>query len=108
VRRIGLHAAPFAQRFEYQCDIAVLQVTHPSVHQFRTPARSALCEIILFEQRYAVTAQYRIYRAPQSGGAAPDDYHIPYPAFIGQQFQALFPLHIIIFRFSSFVYHQNH
>lgn len=83
VRGVGFHAAAFAQGFEYQHDVAFLQVADAAVHELRTAARGAFGEVGLFEQRYAQPAGRRVDRHAEARGASAYHYDIPNLVFLG-------------------------
>ena len=80
---VGFHAAAFAQGFEYQHDVAFLQVADAAVHELRTAARGAFGEVGLFEQRYAQPAGRRVDRHAEARGASAYHYDIPNLVFLG-------------------------
>ena len=83
VRGVGFHAAAFAQGFEHQHDVALLQVTYAAVHELRTAARCAFGEVGLFEQRYAQPAGRCVDRHAEARGAPAYHYDIPNLVFLG-------------------------
>lgn len=80
---VGLHAASFAQGFQYEHDVAVLEVAHASVDKLGAAAGGALGKVGLFEQCNAVSARCGVDCDTQAGGTAAHYDHIPDFSFFG-------------------------
>ena len=80
---VRLHAAAFAQRFENQHDVALLQVTYAAVYELGTAARSAFRKIGFFEQGHAHSACRCVYGNAETRCASADYDDIPNFVFFG-------------------------
>ena len=91
---VGLHAAPFAQRLEYEHDVALLEVAHAAVDELRGAAGGAFGEILALEQRHGVASQRGIDGAAEPRGSAAYDHYVPGSGGVLNLFQHFFSLHI--------------
>ena len=80
---VRLHAAAFAQRFEHQHDVALLQVADAAVYELGTAARSAFRKVGFFEQRHAHAARRGIDGDAETRCASADHDDIPNFVFFG-------------------------
>jgi hypothetical protein len=77
MRRIFAEQPAFAQRLEYERDVALLEVTNPAVHEFGTAAGSAFGKIVLLHQQRAVPSRGCVDGNAEARRASADDEKIP-------------------------------
>ena len=75
MRRVLPQNAPFFQRFHYQRNLPLLQITHATVHQLGAAARRSLPKIMLLQQQRFVAARCCVERHADTGRAASDNNH---------------------------------
>jgi hypothetical protein len=78
----GEQVAPLAQPFPHQLEVAVLQVSQPSVDELRGVAGGLAGKVAVLAQGHAEAAQGRVPGHRRAGGAAPD--HQDVEALVGQ------------------------
>ena len=80
MRRIFQKDAALLQRFHDQRNVALLQITHPAMHQLGRAAGSPFAEIRLFEQHHLIAPRGRVERNPHSGRATANNRQVPFHA----------------------------
>ena len=75
--RVPHQQSPLAQRFDDERHVALPQIPHAAVDQLCAAAGGRFGKVVLLQQNRPVTARSRFHRGAKSGGAAPDDNHVP-------------------------------
>src|SRR5208282_666584 len=85
VGRVLQKQSALLERFHDEANIALLQVTHPSVCQLGAATGGALAEVALLEQQHIVAARSGIDCYAYAGSAAAHNDHVP---CLGMNFDA--------------------
>ena len=96
MRRIGLHAATFAQCLEHQHHVALLQVTYTAVHELCATARRTLGKVVLLQNGYLIAARGCIYGAAQTCGTATHYDKVPHHLCGAKAVNLSFTFHCIV------------
>ena len=81
VRAFAEQAFPLADRFAYKIEFAMLEVSQAAVNDARGPASHPRGEIVLFEQKRALSGAGTLARDGDSVDATADDHHMKVLAF---------------------------
>ena len=77
MRRVPPKQSALFERLHDEGDVALFEVTHAAVHEFRAATGGALAEVVLLEEQNVVAPARRVHRDADAGGAAADDDHVP-------------------------------
>ena len=77
VRRVLAEPAALVQGLAHERDVALFEIANAAVDELGAAARRALAEVVLLEQRDAVTASRSVDGHPDARRAAADDDDVP-------------------------------